>query len=191
MRTDLSNAASNVSRAVASKATTPALEGVLIKAYGSQLEICGYDLEIGIVTKIDASVSEEGEIVVSARLFNEIVRKLPDGIDSEVSAGGSNYSGGQRQRLTIARAIMKKPEILILDDSASALDMATDAALRAELAGMKGMTVFIISQRVAAVKGCDKILVLDNACLVGQGTHEELLENCSLYREICSSQGME
>ena len=78
LRTDLSNAVSNVSRAVAAKSTLPALEGVLIKAYGSQLEICGYDLEIGIVTKIDASVSEEGEIVVSARLFNEIVRKTPE-----------------------------------------------------------------------------------------------------------------
>lgn len=134
---------------------------------------------------------EEIERALRTAQAYEFVSKLPDGIDSEVSAGGSNYSGGQRQRLTIARAIMKKPEILILDDSASALDMVTDASLRAELAGMKGMTVFIISQRVAAVKGCDKILVLDNACLVGQGTHEELLENCSLYREICSSQGME
>ena len=82
MRTDLSNAASNVSRAVAAKATTPALEGILIKAYGSQLEICGYDLEIGIVTKVEASITEEGEVVVSARLFNEIVRKLPEEIVS-------------------------------------------------------------------------------------------------------------
>ncbi len=100
MRTELSNAVSNVSRAVASKATTPALEGVLIKAYGSQLEICGYDLEIGIVTKIDASVSEEGEIVVSARLFNEIVRKLPEeivGIETDdrmityIHSGAADY----------------------------------------------------------------------------------------------------
>ena len=80
LRTDLSNAVSNVSRAVAAKSTLPALEGVLIKAYGSQLEICGYDLEIGIVTTVEASVSEEGEIVVSARLFNEIIRKLPEEI---------------------------------------------------------------------------------------------------------------
>ena len=80
LRTDLSNAVSNVSRAVATKSTLPTLEGVLIKAYGSQLEICGYDLEIGIVTTVEASVSEEGEIVVSARLFNEIIRKLPEEI---------------------------------------------------------------------------------------------------------------
>ena len=121
----------------------------------------------------------------------EFVSKLPEGIDSEVSAGGSNFSGGQRQRLTIARALVKTPEILILDDSASALDMATDARLRAELDKMEGMTVFIISQRVAAVRSSDKILVLDGGHIAAQGTHEELLEGCELYHEICSSQGMD
>lgn len=121
----------------------------------------------------------------------EFVSKLPEGTDSEVTAGGGNFSGGQKQRLTIARALVGDPEILILDDSASALDMATDAALRRELAAIKGMTVFIISQRVSAVRDSDKILVLENSELVGQGTHKELLENCELYREICISQGAE
>lgn len=120
----------------------------------------------------------------------EFVSKLADGIESEVAAGGGNFSGGQRQRLTIARALVKQPEILILDDSASALDMATDAALRRELAAMKDMTVFIISQRVSAVRNSDVILVLENTALVGKGTHEELLETCELYREICRSQGV-
>ena len=121
----------------------------------------------------------------------EFVSKLPEGTDSEVTAGGGNFSGGQKQRLTIARAWVGDPEILILDDSASALDMATDAALRRELAAIKGITVFIISQRVSAVRDSDKILVLENSELVGQGTHKELLENCELYREICISQGAE
>lgn len=120
----------------------------------------------------------------------EFVSKLPDGIDSEVTAGGGNYSGGQRQRLTIARALVKEPDILILDDSASALDMATDAALRKELSAIKDMTVFIISQRVSAVRNSDMILVLENAALAGKGTHAELLESCELYREICRSQGV-
>ena len=85
---------------------------------------------------------------------------------------------------------MRKPEILILDDSASALDMATDAALRSEIAKIEDMTVFIISQRVASVRGADSILVLNDSELVGKGTHEQLIESCELYREICSSQGV-
>ncbi len=120
----------------------------------------------------------------------EFVSRLPEGTDSEVTAGGSNFSGGQRQRLTIARALVRKPEILILDDSASALDMATDAALRSEIAKIEDMTVFIISQRVASVRGADSILVLNDSELVGKGTHEQLIESCELYREICSSQGV-
>ena len=120
----------------------------------------------------------------------EFVSRLPEGTDSEVTAGGSNFSGGQRQRLTIARALVRNPEILILDDSASALDMATDAALRSEIAKIEDMTVFIISQRVASVRGADSILVLNDSELVGKGTHEQLIESCELYREICSSQGV-
>ncbi len=133
---------------------------------------------------------EEIEKALKISQAYEFVSRLPEGTDSEVSAGGSNFSGGQRQRLTIARALVRKPEILILDDSASALDMATDAALRSELAKIENMTVFIISQRVAAVKGADRILVLNNSELVGQGTHSQLVKSCELYREICSSQGV-
>ncbi len=119
----------------------------------------------------------------------EFVSKLPDGIEHEVLAGGKNFSGGQKQRLTIARAIISHPEILILDDSSSALDFATDAALRRALsAETGGMTTVIVSQRVAAVRYSDKILVLDDGKLAGVGTHEELFKNCEVYKEICLSQ---
>ena len=106
-----------------------------------------------------------------------------------VSQGGANLSGGQRQRLTIARALVGDPEILIMDDSASALDFATDAALRHAIHEQtKGMTVFIVSQRATSIKQADKILVLDDGELAGVGTHKELMESCEVYREICLSQ---
>ena len=103
--------------------------------------------------------------------------------------GGRNLSGGQRQRLTIARALVRKPSILILDDSASALDFATDAALRKSLRALPWHpTVFIVSQRTSSLRHADRILVLDDGRLVGQGTHAQLLETCPVYREIHESQ---
>ena len=111
------------------------------------------------------------------------------GLDFMVEQGGKNLSGGQRQRLTIARAVIKKPEILILDDSASALDFATDAKLRAALSKMAGqMTVFLVSQRAASMMNADKIIVLDDGEIVGMGTHATLLCDCEIYREIYESQ---
>ena len=111
------------------------------------------------------------------------------GLDGEIAQNGGNLSGGQKQRLTIARALVRRPEILILDDSASALDMATDARLRRAIAALDyGPTVFIISQRAASIMNADLILVLDDGRVVGQGTHAELLERCPVYREIYESQ---
>ena len=111
------------------------------------------------------------------------------GLDFNIEQGGKNLSGGQRQRLTIARAIVKDPEILILDDSASALDYATDAALRAAIRNIeKEKTVFIVSQRASSIMHADKIIVLDDGEAVGIGTHEELLLSCPVYKEIYSSQ---
>ena len=119
----------------------------------------------------------------------EIVRGKDGGLDAHVEQGGRNLSGGQRQRLTIARALVKKPEILILDDSASALDYATDLALRRALAALPGkMTVILISQRASTVRHADRILVLDDGQLKGNGTHEELLAACPVYQEIHASQ---
>lgn len=119
----------------------------------------------------------------------EVVRQKPLGLEEPVEQGGRNFSGGQKQRLTIARALVGEPDILILDDSASALDFATDAALRKALGTLsKHITVFIVSQRTSSLKHADRILVLDDGELAGQGTHEELLEQCSVYREIHESQ---
>lgn len=119
----------------------------------------------------------------------DFVSKLPDSLDSHVEQGGKNFSGGQRQRLCIARAITGQPEILILDDSFSALDFATDAALRKALAeNTSDMTVIIITQRCSTIMNADQIIVLDDGMLAGNGTHEELFEKCETYREICLSQ---
>jgi ABC-type multidrug transport system fused ATPase/permease subunit len=118
----------------------------------------------------------------------EIIDKKENGLDSMVEQGGRNFSGGQRQRLTIARALVGSPEILILDDSASALDFATDAALRKALRSLKNTTVFIVSQRTSSIMHADKIVVLDDGCAAGVGTHTELLEGCPVYKEIYESQ---
>lgn len=119
----------------------------------------------------------------------EVVQGKEGGLDASVEQGGANFSGGQRQRLTIARALVRKPAILILDDSASALDFATDANLRMAIRGMENPpTTFIVSQRAASVRYADEILVLDDGCLVGKGTHDKLLADCPTYQEIYYSQ---
>lgn len=138
--------------------------------------------------KADAT---DGEIYKALEIAQarEFVDSKPDGLDTMILPNGRNLSGGQRQRLTIARAIVRRCEILILDDSASALDYATDAKLRKAIATeTDGLTVFIVSQRAASIRHADKILVLDDGKIEGMGTHSELLRNCPLYKEICLSQ---
>lgn len=138
--------------------------------------------------KADAT-QEELHRALKIAQAEEFVEKLPEGMETMITQGGKNVSGGQKQRLTIARALVGEPEILILDDSASALDFATDAALRRALKKETGgMTVIMVSQRASTIKNADLILVLDDGVLAGAGTHEELLKNCGEYREICMSQ---
>ena len=119
----------------------------------------------------------------------DFVSKMQDGINSVIYEGGKNFSGGQKQRLAIARALVKKPSLIILDDSLSALDYATDKKLRESLKeNLKDTTTIIISQRISSIISADKILVLDDGKAMGLGAHEELLENCPTYREIYESQ---
>ena len=135
------------------------------------------------------ATGEEMERALSDAQALEIVKAKPEGLDPPVAQNGKNLSGGQRQRLTIARALIKKPEILILDDSASALDYATDLALRRSLAALSYKpTVFIVSQRASSILHADKIAVLDEGKMVGLGTHDELMQTCPVYREIYYSQ---
>ncbi len=120
----------------------------------------------------------------------DFIRALPEGLDAPVSKGGGNFSGGQRQRLTIARAFVSDADILILDDSGSALDYATEQKLRKALHESKGKTVFYVSQRAGALTSCDRILVMEDGDLVGNGTHEQLLASCPVYREIAAASGI-
>ena len=132
---------------------------------------------------------QEMEEALDASQSKEFVEKLEKYLDAPVAQGGKNFSGGQRQRLTIARALVRKPEILILDDSTSALDYVTDAKLRAELKKRKEtMTTLIVSQRTSSIQFADKIVVLEDGKIAGLGTHQELLETCEVYQEIYESQ---
>ena len=184
-------------------------------ATGGNLKICGRDIReyplaqlrrmISVVPQKAAVVSgtiadnlrwrkenaSEEELWAALRTAQaaDFVGALPKQLQSYVEQGGKNFSGGQKQRLTIARALVGEPEVLILDDSSSALDFATDAALRKSLReDTRGLTVVIVSQRASAVRRADRILVLDNGEMAGLGTHEELLQSCPVYKEICLSQ---
>lgn len=138
--------------------------------------------------KQDATEAEIDEALEIAQA-KEFVDGKENGINFKITQGGKNLSGGQKQRLTIARAVVRKPEILILDDSASALDFATDAALRKAIREKtKGMTVFLVSQRASTIMNSDKIIVMDDGQIAGIGTHRQLLSTCEVYREICQSQ---
>ena len=145
----------------------------------------------------ESATDEELWAALDIAQASEFVRKKPQGLDAPVEAGGKNFSGGQRQRLTIARALVGSPQVLIMDDSASALDFKTDAALRHAIrersargaaAGGLPLTTVIVSQRVSTVRDADMICVLDHGSVAGLGTHDELYASCQLYREICQSQ---
>lgn len=143
------------------------------------------NLRIGDIS----ATEDELWAALDAAQASEFVRELPDGLDSRVEQGGKNFSGGQRQRLTIARALVRKADLTVFDDSFSALDFATDARLRAALPGFLGeRSVLIVAQRVAAIRDADQIVVLDEGVAVGIGTHKQLMDTCETYREIVLSQ---
>ena len=135
------------------------------------------------------AMDEELWAALETAQAKEVVEGKQGMLDAQVAQNGKNFSGGQRQRLTIARALVRKPDILILDDSASALDYATDARLRTALGKIGGeTTTFIVSQRTSSIMHADQIIVLDDGEMVGLGTHETLLQNCTVYQEIYYSQ---
>lgn len=143
------------------------------------------NLKLGAESASDEQLWEALETAKAA----DFVRGKPGGLDAPVSQNGRNLSGGQKQRLTIARALVTQPEILILDDSSSALDFATDAALRESLSELHGKTtIFIVSQRASSLRHADMIIVMDDGKIVGLGEHDELLSDCLVYREIYESQ---
>lgn len=177
------------------------IDGINVKDYSFK-QLRG---QIGIVPQKAALVSgtvrdnmrwgnkdaNDNEIISALKISQawDFISKTEKGLDTVISQGGKNLSGGQKQRLTIARALISKPEILILDDSFSALDFATDSALRKALSeNIKDTTFIIVSQRVSSIKNADLIIVLDDGDMVGAGTHAQLFENCETYREICLSQ---
>ncbi len=177
------------------------VDGKNVNAYGDEQlrEICGIVPQRAVLFegtirenmqwgKNDATDEEICAAIQTAQAA-DVIKAKEKGLDEIVEQGGKNFSGGQRQRLTIARALVKKPQILILDDSASALDYATDAALRQSLKKLDySPTVFIVSQRTSSIRHADKIIVLDGGKMVGFGTHDELLKNCEVYSEIHYSQ---
>jgi ATP-binding cassette subfamily B protein len=136
----------------------------------------------------DATTDELWEALEPAQA-RDLVEAMPDGLEARISQGGSNLSGGQRQRLAIARAVIRRPEIYLFDDSFSALDLSTDARLRAALAPVtRDATVLIVAQRVSTIRDADQILVVEDGLVVGRGTHASLLESCTTYQEIVASQ---
>ena len=138
--------------------------------------------------KKDASLEEIKHACKVAQI-DEFIENLPDKYTSRVEQRGANFSGGQKQRLAIARALIKKPKILILDDSVSALDSTTESNLRKSLKEeFKGTTIFMIVQKISSCKDVDRVLVIDDGTIIGNGTHEELLENNEIYKEIYESQ---
>lgn len=134
------------------------------------------------------ATDEEIALACKYACADEFINSFPDGYQTDLGQGGVNVSGGQKQRLCIARAILKKPKIMILDDSTSAVDTATDAKIRAGLKKLDGMTTIIIAQRISSVCDCDKIIVIDDGKINAVGTHEQLLESCSIYQEVYHSQ---
>uniref|UniRef100_UPI0025ECB89C ABC transporter ATP-binding protein n=1 Tax=uncultured Holdemanella sp. TaxID=1763549 RepID=UPI0025ECB89C len=149
------------------------------------------DIESNLLySKKDASKDDISN-ALSISQSTEFVSKKPEGIHSEINQGGTNVSGGQRQRLSIARAIVRKPEIYIFDDSFSALDFKTDAKLREALAASckeTKSTVLLVAQRISSILHADQIIVLDEGKMVGKGTHAELMKSCEVYQQIASSQ---
>ena len=172
------------SRAVAPKSTIPALEGVLLEAE-QELNLTGYNLKTGIRGTISADIAEPGSIVLSARLFGDIIRRLPDGYDTMLTGDGANLSQGQRQLLAIARAAVADPPVMILDEATSSIDTRTEAIVQQGMDSlMYGRTVFVIAHRLSTVRNSNAIMVLDHGRIVERGDHDDLIRQHGLYYQL-------
>lgn len=161
----------------------------LVSVVPQRVSLVTGTIRSNLVWRDDAATDDELWAALRSAQALDFVEVLEKGLDAPVEAGGRNFSGGQRQRLTIARALVGHPRIVVLDDAASALDFATDARLRRALRDLgDGVTTVVVSQRISAVMGADLILVLDHGRVAGLGTHDELVATCAIYQEICSSQ---
>ena len=176
------------SRTVSPKSSLSVLEGILCKA-GTGITLTGYNMETAITYMVDADVADPGECVFPARLFGDIIRRLPEGYDTMITENGGNLSQGQKQLLCIARVMLALPPMLILDEATSSIDTRTEIRIqKAFNTLMEGRTSFIVAHRLSTIRNADVILVMRDGNIVEQGTHKELLARNGFYAEIYNSQ---
>ena len=174
-------------RTVAQKSSLSVIEGILCKA-GQGLSLTGYNMETAITYEIDADVSDMGQCILPAKLFGDIIRRLPEGYDTVIGEGGGTLSGGEKQRISIARAMLKNAPIIILDEATSSVDPENEDELQRAIEALThDKTIIMIAHRLKTVRNADQILVLDNAHIVQRGTHAELIQQKGLYADFVSA----
>ena len=175
-------------RTVAQKSSLSVIEGILCKA-GQGLSLTGYNMETAITYEIDADVSDMGQCILPAKLFGDIIRRLPEGYDTVLSDTGGALSAGQRQLLCIARVMLCLPPMLILDEATSSIDTRTEAHIQQAFdTMMQGRTSFVVAHRLSTIREADVILVMKDGHIIEQGRHEDLLAKNGFYANLYHSQ---
>ena len=175
-------------RTVAQKSSLSVIEGILCKA-GQGLSLTGYNMETAITYEIDADVSDMGQCILPAKLFGDIIRRLPEGYDTVISEDGGSLSQGQKQLLCITRVMLCRPPMLILDEATSSIDTRTELKIQNAFAKlMEGRTSFIVAHRLSTIRSADVILVMKDGHIIEQGNHETLLAQNGFYATLYNSQ---